>query len=92
MAPWVIAGALALQKIQEQQAKGSARRSARGDMHAERAAELGYPVAGYGAGKQAQQINQIEGPNYLGMLMDAEERKPDGKELGGRDYLRTFMG
>jgi hypothetical protein len=92
MAPWVIAGALALQKMQESKAKGEARRQARGDMHAERAASLGYPVDGYSAGKQAQEIGQIEGPNYLGMLMDAEDKQPDGKELGARNYLRAFMG
>jgi hypothetical protein len=83
---------MALQKIQERQAKSKARSQARGDMHAERAAGLGYPVDGYGAGKQAQQIDQIEGPNYLGMLMDAEEKQPEGKELGARNYLRAFMG
>lgn len=95
MAPWVIAGAMALQKFQEKQQQGQARKSAISDQHSRRAATYGYPTEAFGAQRQAQDINAIEGPNYLGMLMDAEDRKQQqgrGGELGGRDYLRTFMG
>jgi hypothetical protein len=94
MAPWVVAGAMALQKFQEGRQKSAARKSAISDMHSQRAASYGYPTEGFGAQRQAQDINDIEGPNYLGMMMDAEDKKKasGGGKLGGRDYLRAFMG
>jgi hypothetical protein len=95
MGPLVIAAALAFQKYQEAQQKKEARKEARGEQQASRAAELGYPTS-YAAGAAANNIDQIEGPNYLGMLMDEEDKKKkDGagsSDLEGRDYLKLLAG
>lgn len=96
MAPWLIAAAVALQKKQEQDAKRAARSDARANISIDRASAMGYPV--YGAQAQAQNnaIDEIEGPNYLGMMLDAEDQKRQRSgnkdaDLSGKDYFRMFV-
>jgi hypothetical protein len=96
MNPWVIGGALALGKIQEKQAQEEAEKAARAKLFMSQARQYGYPTMEAEAMAARQGIDAIEGPNYLGMMMDAEDKKKaqGGKnaELDEKDYFRAFMG
>lgn len=96
MNPWVIGGALALGKMQEGQQKEEAEKLARAKLWANQARQYGYPTTEYEAIAARQGIDAIEGPNYLGMLMDAEDQKRQrggnaNAQLGERDYFRMFV-
>lgn len=96
MAPWLIAAAVALQKKQENDAKDQARREARAGIAQDRASAMGYPVYGAQAQAQSNAIEGIEGPNYLGMMLDAEDQKRQrsgdkNADLSGKDYFRMFV-
>ncbi len=94
-APLVIAGAALLSKMQEKKAQEEAQRQALADLYQGRAAEMGTPTYHLNAMGAQKEIDEIEGPNYLGMLLDAEDQKrkasgDDEAELGGSDYFKLF--
>lgn len=100
MAPLLAIGAVAMQKFQEQQAKREAERQALADQYTSRAAKLGQPTDYLRAIGTRQDIDAIEGPNYLGLLMDAEEQRrkeneadkdpTNDKAMGAKDYFSIF--
>ena len=95
MAPAAIAAALVIQKWQSEKAKKEAIQQQRLKMSANRANDLGYPSpwADVASGRADAEEAADKTPNYLGMLMDAEDkskREGRGGELEGEDYLRML--